>query len=175
MHDKKRVANLLGAAALAAAGAMASSAGEITEGGLSAAAALVTLASEPGIGVTELGRRIGLSQSATVRMLDSLARRELAERLVGPDCRSVALRLTPAGRSRADRILAERERALTGLLEPVREEALSGLEAALSAMLDRLTTEGASAYLTCRLCDEQACMAVAPCPVDAAWRRGSGG
>jgi DNA-binding MarR family transcriptional regulator len=175
MHDKRRLANLFGAAALAAAAAMAAAAGEVTEGGLSAAAALVTLASEPGTGVTELGRRIGLSQPATVRMVDSLARRGLAERAAGPDGRSVALHLTPEGRNRADSILAERERALARLLEPVGEEMLPGLEAALSAMLDGLTSEGASVYLTCRLCDEQACMAAAACPVDEAWRRGSGG
>lgn len=168
------MANLLGAAALAAAGAMASAAGGVTEGGLSAAAALVVLASEPGLGVTELGRRIGLSQSATVRLVDALAGRGLVRRVAGADRRSVSLRLTPAGRGRARHVLAERERALVSLLEPLGDEALPALDAALCAVLDGVTSRGASLYQTCRLCDEQACMATSGCPVDEAWRRGSG-
>lgn len=175
MHDKRRVANLFGAAALAATGAMMAAAEQVTEGGLSASAALVTLASEPGLRVTELGRRIGLSQPATVRMIDALATRGLVRRVAGPDRRSVSLRLTPEGRNRARRILAEREQALVKMLAPLGDEALPALDAALSAVLDRLTSEGASLYQTCRLCDEGACAAEAACPVDEAWRRGSDG
>ena len=168
MHTRQRIANLLGAAALAAAGGMASAAAEVSEGGLSAAAALVTLASDPGIGVTELSRRIGLSQPATVRMLDVLAGRGLVERAAGRDSRSVALRLTAEGEARARRILAGRERVLLALLEPLDDGALPGLEAALSGMLAGLTREGASPHLTCRLCDERACVAAATCPVEEA-------
>jgi MarR family transcriptional repressor of emrRAB len=171
---KRRVANLFGAAALAAAGAMAEVVAGVGEGGLSAAAALVTLASEPGLGVTELGRRIGLSQSATVRMIDSLSEQELAERAPGADRRSVALRLTAEGQDRARRVLAGRERALAQLLDPLGEEALPAFGAALAAMLGGLTAGGAPANQTCRLCDEHACTAPAPCPVALARHRGSG-
>lgn len=171
---KRRVANLFGAAALAAAGAMAEAMGGVSDGGLSAAAALVTLASEPALGVTELGRRIGLSQSATVRMIDSLNRRGLVERTPGTDRRSVALRLTAEGQDRARRVLAGREQALTRLLAPLGDEALPAFGTALAALLGALTADGAPANQTCRLCDEHACTAVAPCPVDLVWRRGSG-
>lgn len=204
MHDNGRLANLFGAAALAATGAMTAAAAAVTDGGLSAAAALVTLASEPGIGVTELSRRLGLSQPGASRLIEALAARGLVlsgkhsepagassapRRRAGehsepqasskhgePEAggRSVSLRLTPAGVEKARLILAERERALAALLAPLSERARPELDAALSAVLERLTEEGAPVHRTCRLCDEQACIAAAPCPVDQAWRRRSG-
>jgi MarR family transcriptional repressor of emrRAB len=173
MHDNEtaRLANVFGAAALAAAGAMMSAAAAVTEGGLSAAAALVTLASEPGIGVTEVGRRVGLSQPGATRLLEGLAERGLVTSEPEPGGRTVALRLTAGGTEKARLILAERERALASLLEPLDDRARRELDAALSLVLERLTDQGASAYRTCRLCDEQACTATAPCPVDQAGRR----
>lgn len=174
MQAKRHVVNLFGAAALAAAGAMAEAVAGMSDGGLSAAAALVTLASEPGLGVSELGRHIGLSQSATVRMIDSLHKQGLVERMSGADRRSVALRLTDEGQERARRVLAGREEALVPLLAPLGDEALSAFGGALTVVLEGLTSNGAPANQTCRLCDERACAAVAPCPVDLAWRRGSG-
>lgn len=172
-HGGSRLANLFGAAALAATGAMTAAAAAVTDGGLSAAAALVTLASEPGIGVTELGRRLGLSQPGTTRLIGTLVNRGLAGSRPEPGGRTVALRLTEAGGQKARLILAERERALTALLAPLDEPARRDLDAALSLVLERLTDEGASACKTCRLCDEQACTAAEPCPVDLAWRRAS--
>jgi DNA-binding MarR family transcriptional regulator len=187
MHDNGRLANLFGAAALAATGAMTAAAAAVTDGGLSAAAALVTLASEPGIGVTELSRRLGLSQPGASRLIEALAARGLvlsgkhsepqaSSKHGEPEAggRSVSLRLTPAGVAKARLILAERERALAALLAPLSERARPELDAALSAVLERLTEEGAPVHRTCRLCDEQACIAAAPCPVDQAWRRRSG-
>jgi DNA-binding MarR family transcriptional regulator len=124
--------------------------------------------------VTELGRRIGLSQSATVRMIDSLSQQGLVERAPGADRRSVALQLTAEGQDRAHRVLAGREQALTRLLAPLGDDALPAFGTALAAVLGALTADGTPANQTCRLCDERACIAAAPCPVDLAWRRGSG-
>ena len=172
MHEEGRLANVLGAAALAAAGAMTAAVAAVTDGGLSAAAALVTLASEPGIGVTELSRRVGLSQPGATRLIAALASRGLVLSEPETGGRSVSLRLTPAGSEKAQLILAERQRALAALLAPLDQHARQELDAALSAVLERLTEEGAPVHQTCRLCDEQACTAAAPCPVDQAWRRG---
>jgi DNA-binding MarR family transcriptional regulator len=208
MHDDERLANLFGAAALAATGAMTAAAAAVTDGGLSAAAALVTLASEPGIGVTELSRRLGLSQPGASRLIEALAARGLvhsepagassasrgragqhgepkgrlnsapqaSSRHGEPEAagRSVSLRLTSAGGEKARLILAGRERALAALLAPLSERARRELDAALSAVLERMTEDGAPVHRTCRLCDEQACIAAAPCPVEQAWRRRSG-
>lgn len=171
LHGTARLANMLGAVALAAAGAMTDAAAAVTEGGLSAAAALVLLAGKPRIGVTELGRRLGLSQPGTSRLVESLVSRGLAVSEPEPGRRTVALRLTRSGGEKARLILAGRERALTTLLAPLDERARRELDAALALVLERLTEDGASAHKTCRLCDEQACAATAPCPVDRAWQR----
>jgi MarR family transcriptional regulator, negative regulator of the multidrug operon emrRAB len=176
MHERaqpagaSRLANLFGAASLAATGAMTAAAAAVTDGGLSAAAALVTLAGEPGIGVTELGRRLGLSQPGATRLVGTLANRGLVRSYPEPGGRTVALRLTETGGQKARLILAERERALAAMLAPLGEEARRDLDAALTLVLERLTDEGAPAHRTCRLCDEQACTAAA-CPVGQAWRR----
>jgi MarR family transcriptional regulator, negative regulator of the multidrug operon emrRAB len=172
MHEDERLANLLGAAALAATEAMTAAAASVTDAGLSAAAALVTLASDPGIGVTELGRRLGLSQPGATRLIDSLVGRGLVLSSQEPGGRAVALQLTGAGAEKARLFLAERDRGLAALIAPLDERARRDLDAALSLMLERLTDAGASANRTCRLCDEQACIATAPCPVDRAWQRG---
>jgi MarR family transcriptional regulator, negative regulator of the multidrug operon emrRAB len=169
--DTARLVNVFGAAALAAAGAMAAAAEAVTEGGLSAAAALVTLAIEPGIGVTELGRRVGLSQPGATRLVEGLAGRGLVRSEPERGGRGVALWLSAAGARKARLILAERERALAALLAPLDDRARGELDAALSRVLEGLTEAGAPAHRTCRLCDERACMAAAPCPVDQAWRR----
>jgi MarR family transcriptional regulator, negative regulator of the multidrug operon emrRAB len=174
MHDIERTANLLGATVLAGHTAMSEASAAVTDGGLNAAAALVTLAAEPGLGVTELARRVGLSQPGTVRMVDGLAARRLVVRMPGADGRALALRLTAAGRAAARRILAARERALADLLAPLDAEALRQLDAALSSVLAAMTHRGASPYQTCRLCDERACESAGPCPVDAAYRREPG-
>jgi MarR family transcriptional regulator, negative regulator of the multidrug operon emrRAB len=171
MHEGERLANLVGAAALAATGAMTAAASAVTDGGLSTAAALVTLASEPGIGVTELGRRLGLSQPGATRLIDSLVGRGLVLSSPEPGARTVALRLTGAGDETARLFLAERDRALAALLEPLDERARQDLDAALSLVLERLTDQGAPAHQTCRLCDEQACTVTAPCPVERARQR----
>ena len=83
----------------------------------------------------------------------------------------MALRLTAAGTEKARLVLAERERTLEALLAPLDARARGELDAALSQVLEGLTEAGAPAHRTCRLCDEQACIAAAPCPVDQAWRR----
>lgn len=47
----------------------------------SGAAALVSLAAHPGVILTELGCRVGLTQSATARMVDTLEANRLVERV----------------------------------------------------------------------------------------------
>jgi MarR family transcriptional regulator, negative regulator of the multidrug operon emrRAB len=109
---------------------------------------------------------LGLTHSATVRVVDRLVSEGLARRREGPDRRSVAVVLTPAGRDAA--AAAGRARAET------LEEALAGLDPAERAELTRLhekvlatLTDGrAAAGRICRLCDAHACgHEVGRCPV----------
>src|ERR671914_1576096 len=137
MHDTRRTANLLGAAALAVT--------DLTLGGATAAAgvsgsgaaALVVLSADPGISVTELGRRVGLTQSAAARMVDALEARGLVERrpTLG---KWVAVHPTDAGLAASADLLHARGNRLTTLvaaLSPADQEVLTSvLERLLRAL-----------------------------------------
>lgn len=170
MHDANRTGNLLGATALAvnerALATVASAAGTSTSG----AAALVVLSESPdGLGVTELGRRIGLSQPAAARMVDSLQAADLVQRYRSSG-REVRVTPTAGGREVASRLLAARGESLRDLvstLDPDEQDALADL---LAKLLVRLYAEVGSSELLCRLCDRAGCITDAPCPVGQAER-----
>ncbi|MFC7743116.1 MarR family transcriptional regulator [Nocardiopsis composta] len=99
MHDSHRTANLLGATALAVNDVALAGATKAAGVSASGAAALVTLSAAPGLSVTELGRRVGLTQSAAARMVDSLENAGLVERRSSPISRKwTTAHLTGAGR-----------------------------------------------------------------------------
>lgn len=156
-HTSARDANLLGAAGLAVAGRLATSARDV---------ALVSLASFlDGAHIDALAATVGLSHSGAVRLADRLAGEGLLTRSAGADHRSVAVWLTDAGRAEAARLAEQREAALTELLEPLGDDRRAALRDALEALLDGLTRAGAPPRHTCRLCDADACGHPGRCPV----------
>jgi MarR family transcriptional repressor of emrRAB len=175
MHDTRRTANLLGATALAVT--------DLTLGGATAAAgvsgsgaaALVVLSADPGISVTEVGRRVGLTQSAAARMIDALEARGLVERrpTLG---KWVAVHPTDAGRVASADLLdvrGERLTTLIGTLPPADQETLAGV---LERLLRAVYAEVGSSERVCRLCDRPCCTeAGAICPVGQAERDSAGG
>jgi DNA-binding MarR family transcriptional regulator len=178
-----RLANLLGAWALAVSDQINASAAAAAGRGGKAPAALVALHQFAGGGTIERLRHVlGLTHSAAVRLIDSLvADGHVARRRKAGDQRSVALVLTPAGRAAARRIIRARadavEHALHGLTDEQRR--------ALTALAERLTADIATLRLEqrrqgdtpaggwlCRLCDFQACgRPVGRCPAAARARR----
>jgi DNA-binding MarR family transcriptional regulator len=168
MHDA-RTANLFGAAALAAADLLVADAGHTSGTSASGAAALVVLAAGAPIGVTELGRRVGLTQSAAARMVDSLQAAGLATRQRGTG-RDVAVDLTPAGRRSAGELLTARESVLAGVLDVLDPDERAALAGLLTKLLPRLYERVGSAELLCRLCDRAVCVSDAVCPVGQAER-----
>jgi MarR family transcriptional regulator, negative regulator of the multidrug operon emrRAB len=158
IRDGPRENNLLGAVSLTVADRVREAV-ELGAGqGGSAPAALVSLASYlDGSPIDSIRGPLGLTHSATVRVVDRLVDAGLVERREGPDRRSVAVELTPAGREVAARAAQARADAL--------EEALAGLDPGERAELARLNskvlstlTDGrAAAGRICRLCDAHAC------------------
>jgi MarR family transcriptional repressor of emrRAB len=156
--DGAREANILGAVSLAVTDRVRQAVeGGAGQGG-SSPAALVSLASYlDGSPIGSIRGPLGLTHSATVRLVDRLVDAGLAKRREGADRRSVAVELTAAGHAAAAQAATARADAL--------EEALAGLDAAERAELARLNekvlatlTEGrASAGRICRLCDAVAC------------------
>ncbi|WP_459545679.1 MarR family transcriptional regulator [Nocardia sp. X0981] len=172
MHDIRTV-NLLGATALAVTDVMLGRVAEDTGIGTSAAAALVVLAGSPGLSGTELGRRIGSSQSAAARMIDTLLRRGLVERRTGQG-REIAIRLTELGQRAAADILVARGGGLSHVLDPLDTSERQTLALLLDKLLTGLYADIGSADLLCRLCDRRSCTTGAPCPVGRAERDRAG-
>src|ERR687894_1531004 len=157
-EDLARGANLLGAVSLAISDRIRAAAERGAAQGGSAPAALVSLATYlDGSPIDAVRGPLGLTHSATVRLVDRLVAAGLARRREGPDRRSVAVELTPAGHKAAAEAARARAEAL--------EEALAGLDAGERAELARLHGKGlgtltdgrATAGHICRLCDSYAC------------------
>lgn len=168
---RKRTANLLGTAALAIADRLEAAMTEAVGAGASAPAALVTLISEPGIGVSRLGGFIGLSQPAAARLVAALVDRGLIERRDGPDGRTQALYASAKGRAAVADALAAREQVTADLVAGLAPEDAARLSRVLEAMLTQLLARDGRPCVLCRLCDHAACIADgALCPVSAAAR-----
>jgi DNA-binding MarR family transcriptional regulator len=166
--DLARLANLLGAWSLAVSDRVTAAAAMAAGRGGQAPAALVALDQfADGRTIEELSAVLGLTHSATVRLVDGLvADGNVARRRRRGDRRAVAIRLTPRGRATARRIISARGEAV--------QEALEGLTAtqrrSLTAMAERLTGDLATLRLEqraagelpaggwlCRMCDFAAC------------------
>jgi DNA-binding MarR family transcriptional regulator len=163
-----RLANMLGAWALAVSDRMTAAADAAAGRGGQAPAALVALDQFAGGGTIEQLRHVlGLTHSAAVRLVDGLvADGYVVRRSRAGDRRSVALRLTHSGRAAARRIGRARalavEQTLRGLSE-AQQRSLTTLAERLTADLTALRLEEramgeppAGGWL-CRLCDFAAC------------------
>lgn len=162
-----RLENLLGALSIALSDEIERVATDASGHGASVPAALSILLRRPGCTIETLRTHIGLSHSATVRLVDRIVADGLAVRRPGGDDREVAVHLTVKGRRRALRV-HEQRRAVVG-------RSLAGLSSAdrreLERLLDRLLrTEAvvhAEAQTICRLCEAPVCP-LRRCPVPAA-------
>ncbi|MEJ3651377.1 MarR family transcriptional regulator [Actinomycetes bacterium KLBMP 9759] len=173
MHDAAstaRTANLLGATALAITDLAVTGSARAVGLSTSAAAALVILSTDPGPSVSDLGRRIGLSQPAAARMVAAMESTGLVRREPGAG-REVSVVPTPDGERTAASVLAAREDALRRLVETLDVDARRSLARALGTLLTELHAEVGSAELLCRMCDRACCVdGAAVCPVGQAER-----
>jgi DNA-binding MarR family transcriptional regulator len=163
--DDHRLANLLGVTALAAVDRLRPPVDEQAGHGGGAAGALVHLRAWPGESVESLRRVLGISQPATVRTVNRLEADGLLERRPGPDRRTVALVLTPAGRAAAERVLKARTTALEGFLAPLDDRERAQLLPLLERLAAAQAHDRAGAVRVCRLCDRRACYRGTPCPL----------
>ena len=166
MEDDRRLAQMLGVVALAAADRMRGAIeAELAAGG-AAPAALVHLQAHPGESVESLRRVLGISQPATVRIVDRLADARLLERRAGADRRTLALHLTGAGGAAASRVLARRAESLGTMLDALPPAERAALLPALERLVATLAHDRAGALSTCRLCDRAACTSAPGCPLE---------
>ncbi|MEP9369647.1 MarR family winged helix-turn-helix transcriptional regulator [Xanthobacter sp. VNH20] len=163
---RAQVENLLGALALALAGAQEEAARKAAGLGPSGAAALVVIGFYPGTSIGTLAGILGLTHSVVVRLVEGLGAEGLVERAAAPgDRRQVALRLSEAGRTRHAAILEARRGVLAQALAPLDAQETAQFGAVLARLLAGLTTSRLQADHICRLCDEKSCPGQL-CPVE---------
>lgn len=165
-----RIANLLGALALALTDRMTKETETRAAHGAAAPAALVSVGVDPGLSVGALAQTVGLTHSSTVRLIDRLERDGLMERRDGTDGRSVGLHLTQQGAARRRTILKGRHQVLSEALAALPVDDQAALTPLIEVLLDTLTLGRPQADHICRLCDEGVCPE-ATCPVECAARR----
>ncbi len=169
MHVSDRnsaLANLVGAFALAVADRTTARTQRVVGMGGAAPAALLSVVTRPGGSIETLRRVLGLSQPATVRLVDRLVVAGLVVRRPGADRRTVAVQPTPAGVRTARHALDARRQAVEEMLDPLSAADRVLLITALRTVLGRLPADRDQARYLCRGCDHDAC-AASGCPVDA--------
>jgi MarR family transcriptional regulator, negative regulator of the multidrug operon emrRAB len=162
-----RAANLLGAVALDAAGALEAATRPVVGQAGAAAAALVTIAAHPGRSIERLRAPLGLSQPGAVRLVERLVGLGWVERAGPGGRRGLELHLTPQGETVLDELLVARRQALAELLDPLTEAERGQLGDLLEKLLASRTGDRDDLERLCRLCDWRICDG---CPVAGALR-----
>ena len=129
----------------------------------SAAALLLSLMHRPELKASELAAVAGIAQPTVVRVADGLERRGWLRRGARQG-RTTPLRLTAAGRRRAQALEAARQAAMARLLGPLSGGERAQFEAFLDVVLAAATGSRAQARTLCRLCDHGLCRGAA-CPI----------
>ena len=155
--EELRDLNVIGAFALALSDDFRGAMQELAEGNESACAALIVIGQESGLSVDRLSKILGLSQPGTVRLVDRLAADHLVERKSGADRRSVALRLTEAGKRQVKSLLIGRRHALAEALRQLDPGERQVLAAIADKVLRGLGHSEVECDRRCRLCDADTC------------------
>lgn len=155
--EELRDLNVIGAFALALSDDFRGAMQELAEGNESACAALIVIGQESGLSVDRLSKILGLSQPGTVRLVDRLAADHLVERKSGADRRSVALRLTEAGKRQVKSLLIGRRHALAEALRQLDPGERQVLAAIAEKVLRGLGHSEVECDRRCRLCDGDTC------------------
>jgi len=155
--EELRDLNVIGAFALALADDFKAAMQDLAEGNESTCSALIVIAQESGLSVDRLSKILGLSQPGTVRLIDRLAEARLVERKTGSDRRSVALRLTEAGKRQVKSLLVGRRHALIQALRELDPGERQVLAAIADKVLRGVSHSALECDRRCRLCDDDTC------------------
>lgn len=132
-----------------------------------AAAAIVQTEGNPGCSIEQVATRIGLSHSATVRVIDKLVERGLIEKdRARKDARQQSLALGKAGKRLAQQLHAIRNDVTDALLAGMDEGQVAALHQAVCRILGQAVTSAREGDVVCRVCDEQRCRPEI-CPIQA--------
>ena len=162
--SKLRTANLLGALAGEVADRIERQGKVHPNETNSAVAALNVIGFYEGCSNGALSRALGLSHTATVRLVDKLELAGFVLSEIGTDKRSVALRLTDLGRQRTRTVIRERCMRLADVIDVLTAQQRRQLDDIAETLLKSMVTAARDADHICRLCDDAVC-SPSRCPV----------
>lgn len=134
----------------------------------SAVAALQSIRQDGPLAIQDVARTIGLTHSATVRLIDRLEKDWLVRRLSRKG-REVRVEVTARGRRRASQFQDRRLAVAAGLLAGLDATELTALSGIVDKLLAASVLDVDGAARTCRSCERDGCRKVG-CPVEAAAR-----
>ena len=149
--------NFLGALSLAITDRIAEINAQLSEFGGETAAAIIQIGSTANITTNRLSQIIGLSQSATTRLVGKLTDKAVVKKLVGTDARESPLVLTRDGLLLMNALLEGRQALLKATLSTLSAEEIRLLEKCMRKMLHALPQNESQAHHICRLCNEAVC------------------
>lgn len=134
----------------------------------SAVAALQTIRQNGPLAIQDVAKTIGLTHSATVRLIDRLEKDWLVRRL-GRKGREVRVEVTARGRRRAAQFQDRRLAIADGLLEALEADERVTFAGIVDKLLAATVSDAEGAVRTCRSCEREGCRK-AGCPVEVAAR-----
>ena len=152
-----RTDNLVGALALALGDGINEVLAESSGLRLPDAAVLNVVGQFPGGTIESARVALGITHGGVVRVVDRLSAAGQIERRPGPDGRSLALHLTPAGLATWQALSGARSAWLRDVTSRLPRDARQHVDAVVSALLAALTPDEDVAERTCRLCDVSVC------------------
>jgi len=157
LDERLRTANILGAMSLAISDKLLIQLKEHSRQNDTSASALNVIGCAEGISNGQLGSALGITHSATVRLLDKLVKSNLVEVRTGMDRRAVAIFLTGTGRERVAEVLKGRCEILGGIVDLLNFEQRNQLNSIAQTLLAQFTEGPVHSMQICRLCDTVSC------------------
>ncbi len=134
------------------------------------AAALGLIRDRPGISIEDVARQVGLTHSATVRLVDRLEEASLARRsAVGPG-RRVGLSVTSKGAKAVSSSRRARHAVLSLAVRGLDTESVRLLKELARTIVMNIADDQQEIDRACRLCNQVACFDVG-CPLPASSQR----
>jgi MarR family transcriptional regulator, negative regulator of the multidrug operon emrRAB len=152
-----RLENLAGALSVAISDRVNAAAEDLVGMGGESPAAIVQVGTSPGLTITALGSALGLTHSATVRVVAKLERAKLVRKVRGEDAREVCVSLSAAGEKLLAKIATAREAVIAKVMKPLDDHQRGALTDLLVSVLNKVARDEEDGERICRMCDEGCC------------------
>jgi DNA-binding MarR family transcriptional regulator len=160
VSERDRVSNILATFALALSDKIGEAMRVEHNRSQTSIAALIQIEfAKPGVSIEDLRALIGLSHSATVRIIDQLVADQLVvrQRNLEHDTRQVSLTLTLSGKVLVQKALQARRHVASAVIQSLTVDELGDLSGLMNTLIPKVVSFGIEQETACRLCDLNTC------------------